>query len=231
MTGVDRLNPSHMFTVRSDSMKYYQTNSLHLEQAFLQRSWNLGRGLFYRVAAGYFEVAYGGAATELLLYPVGSPLAIGLEFAAVWKRRYDGFGFFHKVKKFDGTKVEYLPFTGYQAFLDLYYDYKPLSVDAKVTAGRFLAKDLGVKLEVGKYFKSGMRFSIWYSWTNANEKLNGSKYHDKGFSFIIPLDMFMKQSSRNYVGYAMAAWLRDQAAQADTGKTLYSTLSQERFFP
>ncbi len=43
--------------------------------------------------------------------------------------------------------------------------------------------------------------------------------------------MFMKQSSRNYVGYAMSAWLRDQAAQADTGKKLYSILSEERFFP
>jgi hypothetical protein len=41
----------------------------------------------------------------------------------------------------------------------------------------------------------------------------------------------MKKSSRNYVGYAMAAWLRDQAAQADTGKTLYSILSEERFIP
>ena len=231
MTGVDRLNPSHMFVVRSDSMKYYQTNSLHLEQAFMQRSWNMGKGCFTRVSAGYFEVAYAGASSEFLFYPVKSPFAIGLEFATVWKRHYDGVSFFQKVRKFDGTKVEYLPFTGYQFFLDLYYDFRPLAMDLKVTMGQFLAKDRGVRFEVCKYFSSGLRFSLWYALTNANEELNGHKYHDKGFAFIIPLDMFMKQSSRNYVGYAMSAWLRDQAAQADTGKKLYSILSEERFFP
>jgi hypothetical protein len=85
-----------------------------------------------------------------------------------------------------------------------------------------------VKFEVGRYFASGMRFSLWYSITNANEKINGRRYHDKGFSFLIPLDMFLKQSSRNYIGYAMAAWLRDQAASAATGKPLRSTLYEER---
>lgn len=231
MSGVDYLNPSHMFVVRSDSMKYFQTNSIHLDQAFLQRSWNLGKGFFYRIGAGYFEVAYAGVATEALFYPAGSNFAAGLEFATVWKRKYDGLGFFQKVAKFDGTTVEYFPFTGIQYFLDLYYDFKPMSLDFKVTAGQFLAKDMGARLEVGRYFASGMRFSLWYSWTNANEELNGHKYHDKGFAFLLPLDMFLRQSSRNFIGYAMAAWLRDQAAQASTGKTLYSTLSEERFFP
>ncbi len=228
MSGVDRLNPSHMFVVRSDSMKYYQSNTLHLEQAFLQRAWNLGKGCFYRLSAGYFEVAYAGAATEFLYYPVASSFAMGLEFATVWKRHYEGLGFFYKVRKYDGTKVRYVPFTGYQAFLNLYYDFKPLAVDCKLSLGQFLATDKGGRLELGKYFANGVRFSLWYAVTTANEELNGHRYHDKGFAFLVPLDMFMKQSSRNYVGYAMAAWLRDQAATADTGKRLYPTLREER---
>jgi hypothetical protein len=40
--------------------------------------------------------------------------------------------------------------------------------------------------------------------------------------------MFLKQSSRSYMGYAMAAWLRDQAASAETGRKLYYTLREER---
>jgi hypothetical protein len=228
MTGVDRLNPSHMFVVRSDSMRYHQTSTIHLEQAFLQKSWNLGKSFFYRLAGGYFEVAYAGVATELLWYPIQSPFAVGIEEATVWKRHYTGLKFFHHVQKFDGTKTLYLPFTGVQCFLNLYYFYRPLSMDFKITAGRFLAKDLGARFEVGKSFASGMRFSLWYSLTNANEELNGHRYHDKGFSFVVPLDMFMKQSSRSYVGYAMSAWLRDQAAEASTGKPLYPTLFESR---
>ncbi len=231
MMGVDRLNPSHMFVVRSDSMKYYQTNSLHIEQAFLQRSWNFGKGFFGRLASGFFETAYAGFASECIYFPVQSPVAFGVECSTVWKRCYDGIGFFYKVRRYDGTKVEYLPFTGVQCLANLHYNFKPLSMDFTVTAGRFLAKDVGARLAVAKYFANGVRFSLWYSYTNANEQLNGHKYHDKGFAFLIPLDMFMKQSSRNYIGYAMSAWLRDQAAQADTGKPLYSILQEERFIP
>ncbi|MBM3207318.1 MAG: YjbH domain-containing protein [Chlamydiae bacterium] len=228
MRGVDKLNPSHMLVVRSDSVKYFQANSLHLEQAYLQKSWNMGKGTFFRMASGFFETAYAGGASEFLYYPAGSMFAIGLESAVVWKRHYDGVGFFHKIPKYDGTKVTYHKFTGFQYFLDLYYDFQPLCLDFKIKAGQFLARDKGVKFEVGKYFASGMRFSLWYSITNANEKINGRKYHDKGFSFLIPLDMFLKQSSRNYIGYAMAAWLRDQAASAATGKPLKATLYEER---
>ena len=229
MRGVDRQNPSHMFVVRSDSMKYYQTQSVHLEQAFLQRSWNLSKGVFCRLAGGYFELAYVGFATELLYYPARSPFALGLECATVRKREYNGLGFFHKIAKFDGTQTHYFPFVGVQAFFDIYYQYRPLHIDIIMKFGRFLAKDLGGRLEVGKTFKNGVRVALWYAMTTANEELNGHRYHDKGFSFLIPLDMCMKQSSRNYVGYAMAAWLRDQAASADTGKRLYPTLAEERF--
>ena len=42
--GPDRLNPSKLLIVRTDSLKYFKTNSVSLEQAFLQRSWSLGKG-------------------------------------------------------------------------------------------------------------------------------------------------------------------------------------------
>jgi hypothetical protein len=60
MRGVDKLNPSQMLVVRSDSVKYFQANSLHLEQAYLQKSWNMGKGTFFRVASGFFETAMQG---------------------------------------------------------------------------------------------------------------------------------------------------------------------------
>lgn len=229
LTGTDRLNPSRELIVRSDTLRYLQTNSFSLEQAFLQKSWNLGHGVFYRFASGYFEPAYGGAATELLYYPVNSSWAIGAQMAAVLKRRYEGVKFRSTTFQLKGDHYETVPFIGIQYFLDLYYDFKPLNLDFLVTAGQFLAKDKGVRLDVGRYFKSGMRFSLWCTVTNGHDKINGKTYFDKGFSFMIPLDFFLKQSSRNYVGYAMSAWLRDVGAQAETGKRLYWTLEKERY--
>jgi hypothetical protein len=119
LSGVDRLNPSHMYVVRSDSVKFYQANSLHLEQGFMQKGWNLGKGCFMRLAGGYFETAYAGVASEFLYYPAGSRFALGLESATVWKRHYDGIGFFHKIPRYDGVRYNYHPFTGFQCFLDL----------------------------------------------------------------------------------------------------------------
>lgn len=227
--GPDRANPSRLLIVRTDSLKYYQTNSLSMEQAFMQRSWNLGKGWFYRLALGYFEPAYGGAATELLYYPVNSNLALGLEFASVLKRHYHGVKFRRTTFQLRNGRYVKVPFIGIQYFFDVYYDFKPLNIDILLTAGQFLAKDKGARIDIGRYFKSGMRFSLWCTFTNGHDKVNGHTYFDKGFAFMIPLDLFMKQSSRNYLGYAMAAWLRDVGARAETGKKLYWTLEEERY--
>ncbi|MBS0604810.1 MAG: YjbH domain-containing protein [Verrucomicrobia bacterium] len=227
--GPDRANPSRELIVRTDSLKYFQTNSVSMEQAFLQRGWNLGGGWFYRLALGYFESAYGGAATEFLFYPVNSNWAIGAQFAAVLKRHYHGVKFRRTTLQLRGAEYVKVPFIGIQYFLDFYYDFKPLNMDLLLSAGQFLAKDKGVRVDVGRYFKSGMRFSLWCTFTNGHDRVNGHTYYDKGFAFVIPLDMFMKQSSRNYIGYAMAAWLRDVGARAETGKKLYWTLEEERY--
>ena len=94
--------------------------------------------------------------------------------------------------------------------------------------GQFLAKDRGVRFEMTRWFPSGLNVSLWYTITNGHDKLNGSTYHDKGFSFGIPLDFFLRRSSRTYAGYAMSAWLRDVGAFADSGRQLYNTLRLER---
>jgi hypothetical protein len=216
--------------VRTDWIRYYQTNSVSFEEGYLQKSWNIGKGFYYRLATGYFESAYGGVANELLFYPVNCNWAIGIEEATVWKRRYEGFGFMKKVRKVKHHHhVVHEHFVGQQYFLDLYYTFRPLELDFKVSMGQFLAKDKGARFEVGRWFESGLRVSLWYTLTHAHDKVNGRIYHDKGFAFAIPLDIFLRQSSRSFVGYALSAWLRDSGARADSGRPLFTTLYDERY--
>lgn len=224
----DQLNPSQLPQVRTDTVKYYQSRTLSLERAYLQKSWSIGRGLFYRIAAGYFEPAYGGGATELLYYPAESSWAIGLEEATVWKRHYKGLGFTDKIRRLKGFKVTHEHFLGVQYFLNFYYNLNLWNLDCKITAGQFLAKDRGVRFEVNRWFQSGLQISLWYTLTNGHDHVNHHIYYDKGFAFYLPIDFFLRQSSRTYIGYAIAAWLRDIGAAADTGKTLYSTIRLER---
>lgn len=222
-------NPSYLPIVRSDTLSYLRPNRLSLEEAYLQKTWNLGYGWFFRTATGYFEIAYAGIATECLFYPVNSNWAIGLECAATYKRRYQGIAFTNHVKQLKKTGYVEIPFTGMQYFLDIYYDCKPLHVDLQMSIGRFLAKDRGIRIELGRYFPSGLRFSLWMTITNGHDRVNGRVYYDKGFCFVLPLDLFFPRSSRNYLGFSMSAYLRDVGARAKTGKSLYDTLYRARY--
>ncbi len=232
LSGSDRLNPSHLLQVRSDSMRYFRARTLSLEQAYLQRSWNVGKGFFWRAAAGYFEPAYAGIAAEWLCYPVGSDLSLGFEGACVLKRHYKDLGFFHKIRKrTKHHREKKVPFVGLQGFFHLHYDFTPLALNFDVTIGQFLARDRGIKIEATRIFSNGVCFSLWTTFTNGKDVINGHRYFDKGFAFSIPLDIFLRQSSRTYLGYAMSAWLRDVGATAETGRRLYPTLYEERAFP
>ena len=229
LRGIDMYNLSHLPIVRSDSILYYQGHNFSLEQAYLQKGYNVGRGWYTRFALGYFEPAYGGIAFESLYYPVGSSWALGIEAAGVLKRTYHGAGFKTKTIQFNKENIpHYIHFLGYQYFLDVYYEYRPWSLDFKMAVGQFLARDKGARFEIGRYFSSGMQFSIWYTLTNGNDMVNGKRYYDKGIAFFIPFDLFLKKSSRSMLGYAMSAWLRDVGAQAATGKKLYPTIQTER---
>lgn len=223
----DMLNPSRIINVRTDALNYNKASSFHLDQAYLQKSWNWGAGWFSRVAAGYFETAYAGVATETLYYPVNSNWAIGVEAATVWKRSYFGVGF-QKIRQFTPHCVKFYPFTGVQYFVDFYYEFKPLSLDFKFSAGQFLARDKGIRIEGSRTFFSGLRVGLWYTLTNGNDSVNNSRYYDKGFFISMPLDFFLNKSSRTRLNYAMSAWLRDVGAQSATGKPLYPTLYWER---
>jgi len=226
----DILNPSQIINVRSDSIRYHQSNSFHLDVAFVQKSWNLGQGWFTRLAAGYFETAYAGIAWESLYYPVYANWAVGFEAATFLKRKYGPiFGLTHKIRKLEGYCPTYVPFIGLQYFVNFYYQYKPFSLDFIVSIGQFLAKDKGIRMEVGRTFASGLRIGLWYAFTNANDRINDQRYFDKGFSITMPLDLFLTKSSRTRIGYAMSAWLRDIACKGRTGKELYHTIYYERY--
>lgn len=230
LSDVDYYDPSQLLAVRSDSVRYFQTNTVQMEQAYLQKGWNFGKGFYFRSALGYFEPAYAGFALETLYFPVGSSFALGFEAATVLKRNYSGLGFQWKVRKLTGRTPEYVPFVGVQYFLDGYYFFNPFKLEFKLSIGQFLAKDKGVELNISKYYDSGLKVGYWMTMTNAHDTVHDKIYYNKGVYFSMPLDIFLTKSSRNYLGYGLAFWLRDSGAKAMTGKELYPTLIRARQF-
>lgn len=226
----DTLNPSQLLQVNSDLVRYYQSRDVRFEEAYLQKNLNLAEAMFGRISAGFYSVNYAGGCLEALYFPVGSRWAMGVEGALLRKRNYSSWGFQSFLKKRQGAHEILVPYTALsQYFLDLYYTFQIMPVTLKVTIGQFLAQDLGVRTELFRFFPSGLRLSIWYTVTNAHDVINGSVYHDKGFSISMPLDVLFEETSRLRFGTAMSAWLRDVGYRADTGRPLYETIFFERY--
>ncbi|MFA5250282.1 MAG: YjbH domain-containing protein [Parachlamydiales bacterium] len=206
--------------VRSDLPLYFPAGSLHLEEAFLQKNFSFGRGWFARAGGGFFEAAYGGVSGELMFYPVWSSLALGLDGALLWKRKYSGLGF-QGVRAFNNQKE---PFLGKQVFLSAYYNLKALALDFKLTLGRFLAKDRGFRIEMGRTFASGVTLAFWYTGTACL----GKRFSDRGFSLSLPLDLFLAKSSKTRLNYSLASFLKDAGVRSAGGRPLYPILYYER---
>lgn len=226
--GTDRLNPSQLPNVRTTVVRYFRKRGLTIDQAYLQKNWNLGKGWFSRISFGYFEVEYAGLANEYLYYPVNSAWAIGIEGAIFKKRTTSGLGLTSQVRQLHGFERTYRRFNFAQYYLSLYYDWRNAGIDVKVSAGKFLANDYGVRTEVSRYFPSGMRVTFWYTYTNGHDKVNGHVYYDKGVAISFPMDIFYMHTERERWGYGMSAWLRDVGVSAYTGTGLYEMIRDQR---
>lgn len=225
----DIFHPSQLPNVATDYIRYRQTRAFTWDKLYLQKSWNFGRGIFGRLAGGYFQVNYAGLAAEMLWYPVRSCLAIGLDGAVVEKRSYAGFGFQTKLRHFEGRMPVYRNYTSLQQyFLSLYMDFPSLSIFTKFSAGQFLARDKGVRLEATRYFANGVRISGWITYTDAHDQIHGENYYDRGVAVEIPIDFFHRCSNRRVWNYGMAAWLRDAGYSTTTGKPLFEIINRER---
>lgn len=225
---MDRLNPSQIINVRTDIINYYKQRGVTVDEAYLEKVWNLGKGWYTRLSLGLFEIEYGGVAAEWLYYPVNSNWAVGMDVALLKKRAPHGVDFTSYARKLHGFKPHWVKFLGSQYFLNLYYDWRCTNLDFKVSVGKFLANDFGVRTQVSRYFPSGLRVGFWYTYTNAHDVINHSTYHDKGVFFSVPLDIFYTHTSRSRWGYGMSAWLRDVGVTAATGSHLYDLINQER---
>lgn len=225
---VDRLNPSQIINVRTDAVNYAKDARFTVDEAYIQKWWNLGKGCFSTLSLGLFEPAYGGIAGEFLYFPVNSSLAFGIEGGVLKKRTYTGIGFTDHVRKLEGFNPTYKKFHGGQIFANLYYNFDALDIDLLFKAGKFLANDWGVRSELSRYYPSGIRIYMWYTYTGAKDYVNDHRYHDHGVGITIPLDILYTYSSRDQWGYAMSAWLRDVGAIANTGIPLYWQIRSNR---
>ncbi|MCP3429106.1 YjbH domain-containing protein [Opacimonas viscosa] len=130
--------------------------------------------LHYQAEVGYLDMNHVGFSGELLYQPWLSRIAVGASFSHTCLREID-------------STFELSDIQSTAALISGYWSLPIYNLDAAVHAGRFLAEDTGIRLELRRTFANGWQFGIWA--TDTQKRINGTKQHfsDKGLFLRIPL--------------------------------------------
>lgn len=206
--------------VRSDVAEYKKGGRFKVIRALVNRFDHPAERVYTRLSAGIYEEMFSGAGGQVLYLPKGGRW--GADLAVDWLKQRDFRGLFgHR---------EYSTLT---AIASLNYRMAK-DVTATLRAGRFLAKDEGVRVELKRRFHSGFEVGAWYSHTNGNDITSpGSPlrpYRDKGIFMSMPLETMLTRDTRATAGFALAPWTRDVGQMVASPGDLWRMLERPLVF-
>ena len=112
----------------------------------------------------------------------------------------------------------------------LHYRLPGWGLTATARAGRFLAKDKGVRFELKRRFRSGITFGAWYTLTDGDDDTPpgspGDPYFDKGIFASIPLASMLTKDTQARSEFSIRPWTRDVGQMVVSPGDLYTTLER-----
>ncbi|MCG8433107.1 MAG: YjbH domain-containing protein, partial [Gammaproteobacteria bacterium] len=184
--------------VRSD-VGLYRDETAKILSVDYTKLFHLSERLYARASVGLFEEMFGGIGGQLLYLPKEGNWAIDGTLDWVKQRSFDGFGF----RDYDTVT----------ALANFHYRIPKWGITTTLRAGRFLARDEGVRFEFSREFRSGIYLGFWYTYTNADDITSpgspGDPYQDKGIFLSIPFKLFYPKDARARAGYSIRPWTRD----------------------
>lgn len=207
--------------VRTMFRSYVQDNPIRLNH--LQLTWfeQPFESVYTQAYGGYLESMFAGVGTEILYRPMNTNWAVGIDANLVSQREPDSwFGLFSDdYYYYDGhnpnaqscinspwTCQSHVLSKGTTGHITGYYmpkwDFLANTL-FKVSAGKFLAGDMGGRVDFAKQFKSGVIVGAYATMTDLTPEQYGEGSYNKGFYISIPMDiMTIKPStSRTQIGW------------------------------
>ncbi|MGJ7914629.1 YjbH domain-containing protein [Massilia sp. LXY-6] len=218
VSGVTQKSNSLLPHVRTDVAEYKRGGRFKLNRLLLNQYLTLDERIYARASAGFYEEMYRGFGGQVLYLPKDSRWAADLSVDALQQRGYKGW--------FD--KRDYKTVTALGA---LHYKL-PYDITATARAGRFLARDEGVRLEFKRRFQSGVEIGAWYAKTNGRDITNpgtpANPYNDKGVFLSVPLNIMLPMDSQATAGIGLSPWTRDVGQMVASPGDLYELFEQPR---
>ena len=218
VSGVTQRSNSELPHVRTDIAEYKRGSRFKINRALLNKYMTLDERLYARVSAGLYEEMYRGAGGQILYLPKDTRWAVDMSIDTLEQRGFKGL--------FD--KRDYRTVTALGA---LHYKL-PYDITVTARAGRFLAKDEGVRMEFKRRFQSGVEIGAWYTKTNGKDITTpGSPtdpYNDKGIFLSVPLNIMLLSDTQAGAGFAIAPWTRDVGQMVASPGDLYDLMEDPR---
>ena len=156
-------------------------------------------------SAGIFEDMFSGVGMEYLYFKPDTNYAFGVDVFKVRKRDYS-------------WRFGHLDYENTLATANFYYrNYGTLPFDMRVSAGEYLAGDVGYTIEFSRSFYNGVQFGAFASFTDVTTEQFGEGSFDKGIFFNIPI-------YGNLINYTWRPLTKDPAATLNRRNTLYGLL-------
>jgi len=207
---------SKMQHVRTDIVEYLKEDDLYISRMQLDYIWSPYKNIYAKISGGIFESMFGGLGGEILYKPFNKNFNIGAELFYVKQRSFD--------QKFNFQ--DYDTVTGHVNF-----GYRfAAGIETNISYGRYLAKDDGFTLDIGRTTSSGFRSGIYFTRTDVSADVFGEGSFDKGFYFQFPLDLFNNDFNGNYSSIKISPLTRDGGAKLVHAKDLKGLIYNSTYY-
>ena len=197
--------------VRSDVKQYLKNMDEGILIGRAQLDYHLTPLLNHHImlTGGILEDMFSGVGMEYLYFKQDTNYSFGLEFYHVKKRDYE-WGFGHL--EYENTIVN--------ANFN-YRNYGSIPFDMKISAGEYLAGDVGYTVEFSRTYRSGVSFGAFATFTDVTFDQFGEGSFDKGVFFNIPI-------YGNFINYTWKPLTKDPGAKLTRKNNLYNLLVRLR---
>lgn len=206
---------SNMQHVRTDLVQYLKSDDIYLSRMQLDYIWSPSKNVYSKISSGIFEPMYGGVGAEVLIRPFKKNFSIGAEIFYVRQRSFD-------------QKLNFKKYKTTTGHINLGYKFAA-GIEANISYGRYLAKDDGYTVDIGRRTNSGFKSGFYFTKTNVSAELFGEGSFDKGFYFQIPMDLLSGEYSGNYSSIKISPLTRDGGAKLIHDKDLKGMIYNSTF--
>ena len=196
--------------VRTDIVKYLkESDEFYIQNLQFNIFKNPLKDVYAKFSMGIFEEMFGGYGGEILYRPFDKNYGIGIEGWHAFQRDYN--------MRFDFQDYDIV-----SGHVNLYYHLDPLSVDLLLKGGRFLAGDSGVYFDFSRRFRNGLRIGAFFALTDISKQEFGEGSFDKGFYFLVPVQVFTSSNAKHRTNFGLRPLTRDGGQRLIVGSDLYT---------